>query len=113
AQPIRCGVEAEAAAGDRRGWEAAPFEVVARAVPVFACELVLAEAEGVGEQLCVAVARLGVCEWDGVDAGAGGEFAHGLDEGAAAWGSAAVQVGGPEQRLAAVDEQAGWGGAVG
>src|SRR6266536_1359094 len=110
-QPARLsrdGGDAETRICDRPARKAAALEVSARGSAAFARQLATAQVEELAEQIGAPVARLGTVDRRRVDAGSLGDLSHRADEVGAVRDGAAVDVGGPEQRLAAVNEKAAW-----
>lgn len=99
--------DAEHGVADAVGRDAAVLEVVACGRAALAGEFAAGEDEGVVEQVGLAFGLgRGSVESLGVDPGSFGELADGVDEVAAAGGLAVVDVGRPEHRALAVDEEA-------
>jgi hypothetical protein len=106
-QPIVVRHDAELGGVDALTWDAALLEVGAGGCAVVAGELAARDLERFVEETCAPLGRTRrPVEDAGVDAGALGQCAQGVDEVAPAGGLAVVEVGRPEHRALAVDQKA-------
>lgn len=103
---VACGKEPETRVLDRRGGDPARLQVAARPPAPLAHELAPAERVDLLKELGFAVAGLRALERRGIHVGALGELLDGPHEVRSPRDDSTVDVGGPEGRLAAVDEEA-------